>query len=409
MNAVIALQIKYPVLCYHYIREKYKFGTSILWLMRITYLLTILLLAGYSCSGDRHNFTVEVDVNGADNSLLYLAQRTLTGTVPVDSAMPDKNGKYLLQGHSDEPDFYIVYHRPKNYINLIIHPGDDFKVITDAASFDVNYLIEGSKDSRLIQKMVNMQTRTMEQITEISNEFENSRGSGDFYQVKARVDKAYEQIFAEHKNFSIQLIEDNPESLAGLMALYQQLGRNAPVFDYKKDFRFYEMVDSNLSPLYPRSEAVIDLNRKVTELRDLLRLEAGSAAPDIALPDPQGEIISLSSLKGRQVLLVFWASWSSQSLSEIRKLYGLYPKIGGNNLEYFLVSLDRTRDSWLSAVNDKNAKGIHVSDLQYWDSPVVASYRIEQLPVVYLIDEKGIIMGRNITADELPGILGIRE
>ncbi len=374
--------------------------------MRTTYLLTILLLAGYSCSGDRHNFTVEVDVSGADNSLLYLAQRTLTGTVPVDSAMPDKNGKYLLQGHTDEPDFYIVYHRPKNYINLIIHPGDDFKVITDAASFDVNYLIEGSKDSRLIQKMVNMQTRTMEQITEISNEFENNRGSGDFYQVKARVDKAYEQIFAEHKNFSIQLIEENPESLAGLMALYQQLGRNAPVFDYKKDFRYYEMVDSNLSPLYPRSEAVIDLNRKVTELRDLLRLEAGSVAPDIALPDPQGEIISLSSLKGRQVLLVFWASWSSQSLSEIRKLYALYPKIGGNSLEYFLVSLDRTRDSWLSAVNDKNAKGIHVSDLQYWDSPVVASYHIEQLPVVYLIDEKGIIMGRNITADELPGILG---
>jgi peroxiredoxin len=193
------------------------------------------------------------------------------------------------------------------------------------------------------------------------------------------------------------------------MALYQQLGRNAPVFDFKQDFRYYEMVDSNLSPLFPRSEAVIDLNRKVTELRDLLRLETGSVAPEIALPDPHGEIISLSSLKGRKVLLVFWASWSSQSLSEIRKLYAVYPKIGGNSLEYYLVSLDRTRDSWLSAVNDKNARGIHVSDLQYWDSPVVATYHIEQLPVVYLIDEKGTIMGRNVTADELPGILGLED
>ncbi len=377
--------------------------------MRTTYLLTLLLFVGYSCSGDRHNFTVEVDVNGADNSLLYLAQRTLTGTVPVDSAMPDKSGKYELRGYTAQPDFYIVYRQPKNYINLIIHPGDKFRVLTDAASFDVNYLVEGSKDSRLIQKMVNMQTRTLEQITEISNELENSRGSENFNQVREHIDKAYEQIFTEHKKFSIQLIEENPESLAGLMALYQQLGRNAPVFDYKKDFRYYEMVDSNLSPLFPRSEAVIDLNRKVTELRDLLRLETGSAAPEIALPDPQGKTISLSSLKGKKVLLVFWASWSSQSLSEIRKLNSLYPKITGSGLEYFLVSLDRTRDSWLNAINDKNSRGIHVSDLQYWDSPVVSLYHIEQLPVVYLIDEQGIIMGRNVTADELPGILKIND
>jgi peroxiredoxin len=373
--------------------------------MRTICLSSILLFFVWSCSGDRHNFTVEVDVNGTDNSLLYLAQRTLTGIIAVDSASPDKSGKYLLKGYTDQPDFYIVYHHPKNFINLIIHPGDKFKVLTDVASFDVNYLVEGSKDSRLIQKMVNMQTHTLEQITEISTEFEKSRGSKDFDKIRSRIDNAYSQIVRQHKDFSIQLIEENPESLAGLMALYQQLGRNTPVFDYKKDFKYYALVDSNLSALYPRSEAVMDLNRKVTELKDLLRLETGSSAPDIALPDPQGRTIALSSLKGKKVLLVFWASWSSQSLSEIKKLNVLYPKIAGSDLEYFQVSLDRTRDSWLKIVNEKNTYGLHVSDLKYWDSPVVALYHIEQLPVVYLIDERGVIMGKDIAADELPGIL----
>lgn len=363
----------------------------------------------YSCSGDRHNFSVEIDVKGTDNNILYLAQRTLTGTVLVDSAMPGKAGKYTLEGYTKQPDFYIVYHRPKNYINLIIHPGDKFRVITDAASFDINYLVEGSKDSRLIQKMVNMQTRTLEQITKISDEYENSQGAKDFDKIKARIDKAYDQIFTEHKNFSIQLIEENPGSLAGLMALYQQLGRNTPVFDYKKDFKYYEMVDSNLSALFPRSEAVIDLNRKVTELRDLLRLEAGSSAPDISLPDPQGKIISLSSLKGKKVLLVFWASWSSQSLAEIRKLNTLYPKIAGSDLEYLQVSLDRTRDSWLRIISQQDMHGLHVSDLRYWDSPVVALYHIEELPVVYLIDKQGIISGRNLSAEDLPGILNMEK
>ena len=93
-------------------------------------------------------------------------------------------------------------------------------------------------------------------------------------------------------NFPSDLITENPGFPGRLMALYQQLGRNAPVFDYKKDFRYYEMVDSNLAALYPNSEAVIDLNRKVTELRDLLRLEIGSVAPEIALPDSTGKVIS---------------------------------------------------------------------------------------------------------------------
>lgn len=373
--------------------------------MRITFLLSWLLFLVYACSGDKHNFTVEVNVNGSDNSLIYLAQRKLTGTVIVDSTLPNKSGMYRLEGYTNQPDFYIVYQKPQRYINLIIHPGDQFKVLTDAASFDINYLVEGSKDSRLIQKMANMQTKTLEKITEISTEYENSKGSKDFDKIKANIDKTYDMIVEEHRKFSIQLIEENPKSLAGLMALYQQLGRNAPVFDYKKDFKYYEMVDSNLASLFPNSEAVIDLNRKITELRDLLRLETGSVAPDILLPDRQGRTISLSSLKGKYVLIVFWASWSSQSLSEVSKLAALYPKLAGSNLEYYQVSLDRSRESWLRILDEKNTRGIHVSDLKYWDSPVAALYHIEQLPVVYLIDKKGVIMGRNISADELPGLL----
>ena len=385
--------------------EKYKFEASILWNMRVIYYLSWLLVLINSCTGDKHNFRIEVDVDGAENRLLYLARRTLTGVVPVDSALPDKSGKYVLEGYTSQADFYIVYPQQQQYINLIIHPGDRFRVITSAGSFDRDYLVEGSKDSRLIQKMVQMQTRTMEKITELSMEFENSKGSENFGKIKARIDEAYDQVITGHRKFSIQLIEENPESLAGLMSLYQQLGRNAPVFDYKRDFRYYEMVDSNLSPLFPTSEAIIDLNRKVTELRELLRLETGSPAPDIALPDQSGQVISLSSLRGKKVLLVFWASWSSQSLHELTKLSQLYPKLTTKGLEYFQVSLDRTRDSWMKIVNEKANKGIHVSDLKYWDSPVVGLYHIEQLPLLFLIDEQGVITERSMSAEEITEIL----
>lgn len=369
--------------------------------MRILTLLIALVYILSSCSDSRSNFKVEVDIKGTDGSMIYLSKRTVSGTSVVDSAVPEKSGKYILKGFTEQPEFYVLYHNPGAYINLIIHPGDDFKVLTDAASFDRNYIIEGSADSRLIQKMVNMQVRTLARITQLSSQYEDSRNSPDFEVTKREIDSAYQQVFKEHRKFSIQLIEQNPGSLASLMTLYQQLGQNAPVFNHNKDFRYYAMVDSNLSKLYPNSEAVIDLNHKVTELREILKLQPGSPAPDIALPDSTGSLIKLSSLKGKYVVLYFWASWSSRSASDLTRLESLYGQIG-KNIEYYQVSLDRTRQSWLNSITEY---GIHVCDLKYWDSPVVQAYHIEKIPAIYLCDPAGKIVRKEFSVEEIPAIL----
>jgi hypothetical protein len=373
--------------------------------MRVVLPVIFYILLIWACSGDNHNFTIQVTLNNTDGGTMYLARRTLSGTVLVDSAAPDKSGTYELEGFTSQPDFYIVYRTPRHFINLIVKPGDDFKVLTEASSFEYNYLVEGSKDSRLIQKLVSMQTRTLEKITEISNEYESSKGEPGFENAKIRIDSTYKRIVEEHRDFSKKLIEENPGSLAGLMALYQQLGRDIPVFDHHADFRYYEMVDSNLSSAYPGSEAVKDLNRKVTELRDLHRLEEGSLAPDIEMPDLQGNNQSLQSVRGRYVLLIFWASWSSQSCSEVKKAVPVCTKYAGKDLVCFMVSLDRSRDSWLKRTEEIQAAGIQVSDLKYWDSPVVESYRISKLPVLYLLDKEGKIMQKGFTTEDLPRIL----
>lgn len=373
--------------------------------MRITALIIIVSLFAFSCSNKKHNFKVEMRIKGAKESTVFLAKRTISGTIPVDSAVPDKKGNCKLEGFTKEADFYIVYAHPRQFINLIIHPGDDFRVLTDAHSFDVNYIIEGSKDSRLIQKLVNMQTRTLGQITEISERYENSMEQPDFPQIKAEIDSIYNQIVSTHKNFSIQLIEENKESLATLMALYQQLGRNEPVFDPKKDFQYYEMVDAHLSPLYPNSEAVIDLDRKVTELREMVHIEIGSEAPEIALPDSAKKIISTSAFHGKKVLLFFWASWSDESTSELSAYTALYPLAVKNQVEYFQISLDKTRTSWIKCMSEIPARGIHVCDFNYWDSPAARAYHIHKLPAVFLLDETGKIIRKGFSAAEFAEIL----
>ncbi len=344
-------------------------------------------------------------MDGAKSEMLHLARRTLNGTVRVDSAVPDKSGIYILEGYTEQPDFYIVYFRPQHYINLIINPGDDFRVRADMPGFENSYLVEGSKDSRLIQKMVSMQTKTLVKITEISTAYENGVGQPGFEKLKLHIDSTYKNIVEEHKNFSIKLIEENPHSLASLMALYQQLGRDIPVFDYKTDFEYYQQVDSNLSALYPKSEAVRDLDRKVNELKNLIHLETGSEAPVISLPDVQGKTQSLRDYRGKYVLLVFWASWSSQSCEAVKKITPVYDEFKDKGLELYMVSLDRSGDSWKNRMTELQVAGMQVSDLKYWDSPVVDAYKINQLPVMYLLDKEGRILNKDFSAEELKDIL----
>jgi alkyl hydroperoxide reductase subunit AhpC len=105
------------------------------------------------------------------------------------------------------------------------------------------------------------------------------------------------------------------------------------------------------------------------------------------------------------VLLAFWASWSSRSCEAVKKISPVYDEFRNKGLELFMVSLDRSRDSWQNRVTELQVTGMQVSDLKYWDSPVVDAYKINQLPVLYLLDKEGRIVSKDYAPDDLKGIL----
>jgi peroxiredoxin len=359
------------------------------------------LLALLSCSGKKENFKIGGIVSDAKNVTIYLYQRSLSGTFPVDSAIISRKGAFILRGYTEQPNFYIIFIQKDQYINLLIHPGDKFRILTTSGNFNHDYFVEGSKDSRLILKLVSKQEQTLDRITDLSNEYENSLGRPDLPKIKARLDSMYDIIFREHKQFSVDFIRENKESLVSLMALYQQLGKQTPVFDYEKDFEYFACVDSALCIRYPGSEAVKDLDRKVSQIREMLKVTPGSAAPPFVLPDINGKSFTLSALRGKVVLINFWASWSDASMTANKTLSDLFDTFHPKGFEVVQVSLDRTRESWLKAIQNDPLDWIHVSDLKYWDSPVVKQYRIESIPANCLLDTGGIIVARNVMGKDL--------
>lgn len=129
-------------------------------------------------------------------------------------------------------------------------------------------------------------------------------------------------------------------------------------------------------------------------------VDVGDIAPEIDLPDTKGEKVALSSLRGSLVLVDFWASWCGPCIKEqplLLKLYNAYP----DKLSIYAVSMDTKKPLWTAAIAKAKLPWTNVSDLKYWQSPVIGDYMLQSIPLNFLIDKNGIILAKNIHGQAL--------
>ena len=160
----------------------------------------------------------------------------------------------------------------------------------------------------------------------------------------------------------------------------------------------FKALDAGLSKKYPRDQSVIRFHAVVTQM---LGTVIGAEAPDIRLPAPDGHEIALSSLKGKVVLVDFWASWCGPCRKEMPNVVKAYAKYKNKGFEIFGVSLDKEKDKWVEAIQVEGITWPQVSDLQYWNSEVVKQYSIEGIPYTVLLDKEGKIIAKNLRGAEL--------
>lgn len=378
--------------------------------MQKTLILLAVILSFTACSTNKTGYNLDgtfSNSNGKTVSLMVMKENNLE---PVDSVQLDESGQFSFSGNLESPNFFMLTSGQMNYITLIINPGEKINIDADITNMIEHYEIKGSPDSELLKNYTAKLMSSIEELTILNQVYYDSIQSPNLPSIMEDLNAKSEILAEDMRSFTIKFIEDNSGSLATLMALYQQLGPRQYVLDPTEDFVYYETVDSILYEKYPESEPVKTLHENVSDLKERMKLTeirnsmlgTGKIPPEIALPGLNGDTLRLSSIKGKIVLLDFWAAWCSPCRRENPNLVANYKKYHDKGFEIFQVSLDKTRENWLAGIEEDGlGEWMHVSDLKYWNSSVVPLFRIEGIPASFLLDREGKIIAQNLRGDAL--------
>ncbi len=377
---------------------------------RILGLLFISLIL-VSCSDDKSveniplengdNFAVQGTIKGAENKTFYLEALTEKGQVSISENKADENGFFKMVGNI--PGFGMYQLRigdeKGKIIPLTLVPQDRVEITGDLATYETKPIVTGTKWADVMTEYMAKYAvfhKDQEELIKLQGTVSDKELTEKYLVMKGIVD-----------DFAIQKMNSDPSNPFNLVL--SSSATPTMGFEYwdPKNLDVLKKVSAAFEKEFPDSPLTMTLANQVYQIEEgynkFSEMNSGDKiAPEIALNNPDGKEIRLSSLKGQYVLIDFWASWCSPCRRENPNLVRLYEMYKNKGFTVYSVSLDKKLDAWKAAIKKDNLSWPnHVSDLMQWDSPMIELYGFNSIPHTVLIDKEGKIIATGLRGSSL--------
>lgn len=361
-----------------------------------------------TCGLQKEGIEIKGTIVGGANQYIYLIDITPVNAEP-DSVLINDKGKFRFFVETTEPKDFIIYTSKNNFVRVLAEPFDALEFNANYGDLSQTYEIKNSQVNADIKEFNNHIAESYKVLDSLNNVFTTYKDSVGFDTIVLKLNKRSMEIYDFEKKYLAEYIENDPGSLASYVALAQKFNRNVNVFNPEKDFKYFKMVDTAFARKYPNSALHNQIHSFVAKKEaEIKRREAqekitgiGELAPEISLPNPEGEIIKLSDFRGKYVLLDFWAAWCKPCRAENPNLVRMYRKYRWKGFEIFQVSLDQDSTQWVEAIKKDRLNWTQVSDLKYWKSAPAKLYNVQAIPASFLLDKEGRIIAKNLRGEAL--------
>ncbi len=352
-------------------------------------LLVILFVSSIlaSCSSSKDQFKITGTVKGVDTGMIYLQKSEMDQWVNVDSVKLSK-GEFTFSGKVDNPEMWHIAMSGNQVILPVFVENAPIQIQIFPDSLEKS-TVTGSATHDFYQQYVTMNDAINVKMEDAYIAWKKAKEANDTIGME-RNDSISNLLDAEMKKQLQEFAKTNNKTV---VAPYLVI-KNSWQFELPELEELANVMDTSLN----KSQYMQALQNRVAILKSVT---VGQIAPDFTMNDTAGNPVTLSSLKGKVLLVDFWASWCGPCRAENPNVVKAYKAYSNKGFDVLGCSFDKNREKWIQAIKDDNLTWGHVSDLKYWSNAAGKLYGINSIPANVLLDKDQKIIARNLRGEEL--------